>query len=34
MEDDPLLRMHAVGIVEDAGFTALEAGNADEAVAC
>lgn len=33
MEDDPLLRMLAVDIVEEAGFAALEAGNADEAVA-
>ena len=32
MEDDPLLRMLAVDIVEEAGFAALEAGNADEAV--
>jgi two-component system, response regulator PdtaR len=33
VEDDPLLRMHAVDIVEDAGFTAIEAENADEAIA-
>jgi DNA-binding response OmpR family regulator len=33
VEDDPLLRMLAVGVVEEAGFAALEAGNADEAVA-
>ncbi len=33
MEDDPLLRMLAVEVVEEAGFVALEAGNADEAVA-
>jgi hypothetical protein len=26
VEDDPLLRMHAVDIVEDAGFTAIEEG--------
>lgn len=33
MEDDPLLRMLAVEVVEEAGFVTLEAGNADEAVA-
>jgi CheY-like chemotaxis protein len=33
VEDDPLLRMHAVDIVEDAGFTAIEAKDADEAIA-
>jgi two-component system, response regulator PdtaR len=33
VEDDPLLRMLAVEVVEAAGFVALEAGNADEAVA-
>jgi two-component system, response regulator PdtaR len=33
VEDEPLLRMLAVELVEEAGFTALEAGNADEAVA-
>lgn len=33
VEDDPLLRMHAVDIVEDAGFTAIEARDADEAIA-
>jgi CheY-like chemotaxis protein len=33
VEDDPLLRMLAVEVVEEAGFVALEAGNADEAVA-
>lgn len=32
VEDDPLLRMLAVEIVEEAGFAALEACNADEAV--
>src|ERR1700716_3079353 len=30
--DEMLLRMRAVDIVEDAGFTALEAVNADEAI--
>lgn len=33
VEDDPLLRMLAVEVVEEAGFVALKAGNADEAVA-
>jgi CheY-like chemotaxis protein len=33
VEDDPVVRMFAVGIVEEAGYIALEAGNADEAVA-
>jgi two-component system, response regulator PdtaR len=33
VEDDVLLRMIAVEVVEEAGFVALEAGNADEAVA-
>jgi two-component system, response regulator PdtaR len=33
VEDEPLLRMLAVEAVEEAGFVALEAGNADEAVA-
>jgi two-component system, response regulator PdtaR len=32
VEDDPLLRMLAVELVEEAGFVALEAGNGDEAV--
>jgi two-component system, response regulator PdtaR len=32
VEDEPLLRMLAVEVVEEAGFVALEAGNADEAV--
>jgi two-component system, response regulator PdtaR len=32
VEDEPLLRMLAVEVVEDAGFVALEARNADEAV--
>ncbi|MEN3793669.1 response regulator [Fulvimarina sp. MAC3] len=32
VEDDPLLRMDAVDIVEDAGYRAYEAANADEAV--
>src|SRR6202522_2709174 len=33
VEDEMLLRMRAVDMVEDAGFTAVEAINADEAVA-
>ena len=33
VEDDPLLRMLAVEVVEEAGFKAIEAGDADEAVA-
>jgi two-component system, response regulator PdtaR len=33
VEDDPLLRMLALEVVEEAGFVTLEAGNADEAVA-
>ncbi|MDU0343214.1 response regulator [Bosea rubneri] len=32
VEDEPLLMLHAVDIVEDAGFEVLEAANADEAV--
>ena len=33
VEDELMLRMRAVDIVEDAGFTALEAVNADDALA-
>ena len=33
VEDEMVLRMRAVDIVEDAGFTAVEAVNADEAMA-
>ena len=33
VEDESLLRSFAVGMVEDAGFEAIEAGNADEAIA-
>src|SRR4051812_3349891 len=33
VEDEPLLRMYAVSIVEDAGLEALEASNADQAIA-
>jgi CheY-like chemotaxis protein len=32
VDDEALIRMNAVQMVEDAGFTALEAGNADEAI--
>ena len=32
VEDDPLLRMLAIEVVEEAGFVALEAADADEAV--
>ena len=32
VEDDSLLRLVAVDIVEDAGFVAVEAANADEAI--
>ena len=33
VEDDFLNRLHAVTLVEDAGFPAVEASNADEAIA-
>jgi CheY-like chemotaxis protein len=33
VEDEPVLRMYAVMVVEDAGFDAVEATNADEAIA-
>ncbi|WP_244628299.1 response regulator [Tardiphaga robiniae] len=32
VEDEMVLRMRAVDIVEDAGFTAVEATNADQAI--
>jgi len=32
VEDDPLLRMLAVDVVEEAGFVAIEAGDTDEAI--
>ncbi len=32
VEDDPILRMHSIDIIEDAGFTVIEAHNADEAI--
>lgn len=33
VEDEPLIRMSAVDLVEEAGFIAIEAENADEAIA-
>ena len=33
VEDEPLLRLHAVSLIKDAGFATLEAGSADEAIA-
>jgi two-component system, response regulator PdtaR len=33
VEDDRLIKLHAGDIMEEAGFVAVEAGNADEAVA-
>jgi CheY-like chemotaxis protein len=33
IEDDRLLRLLTVEVVEDAGFVAVEAANADEAIA-
>jgi CheY-like chemotaxis protein len=33
VEDEPLILMMAVGIISDAGFEALQATNADEAIA-
>ena len=32
VEDDFLSRLHAVNLVEDAGYIAVEASNADEAI--
>ena len=32
VEDEPLLRMAAIDLVEEAGFVAIEAGDADDAV--
>src|SRR5690348_9930634 len=32
VDDEPLVRMHARQIVEEAGYTAIEAGNADDAL--
>jgi CheY-like chemotaxis protein len=33
VEDEPLMRLHAVWLVESAGYDAIEASNADEAIA-
>ena len=33
VEDEPILRMMAIDLVEDAGFTAVAAASADEAIA-
>lgn len=33
VEDDALVRMHGVDLLEDAGFSVIEAENADEAIA-
>ena len=32
VEDEPLLRLHAIDVIEDAGFVALEARDADQAI--
>lgn len=32
VDDEPLIRMDAVGMLEEAGFNVIEAGNADEAI--
>jgi CheY-like chemotaxis protein len=33
VEDEPLLRLYAVSLIQDAGFATCEAGSADEAIA-
>lgn len=33
MEDEPLLRLHAVSLIEDAGFEVVAAASAEEAIA-
>jgi CheY-like chemotaxis protein len=33
VEDEPLIRMDLMGVLEDMGFSVLEAANADEAIA-
>ena len=33
VEDEPLLRLHAVSLIEDAGFATVQAASADEAIA-
>lgn len=32
VEDEPLVRMHGIDILEEAGFAVIEAGDADEAL--
>jgi CheY-like chemotaxis protein len=32
VEDEPLLRLHAVSLIEDAGFDTLQAASSDEAI--
>lgn len=32
VEDEPIIRMNAVALIEDAGFAVIEAGDADEAI--
>jgi CheY-like chemotaxis protein len=32
VEDEAILRLHAIDLVEEAGFSAIEAKNADEAI--
>lgn len=32
VEDDALVRLHGIGVLEDAGFDVLNAANADEAI--
>ena len=32
VEDEPLSRIHALNLVEEAGYVAIEASNADEAI--
>ena len=32
VDDEPILRMHAVDLIEEAGFLVVEAANADEAI--
>jgi CheY-like chemotaxis protein len=33
VEDDPIIRMDAIAMIEDAGFVVIEAANADDAIA-
>jgi two-component system, response regulator PdtaR len=33
VEDEPLMRMHAVSLISEAGFETVEASNADDAIA-